>query len=150
MDSSNTDFDVKTSISYAMYHKKFQKACIDCLNHKQSKFGSHTSRKTFYLFGRWFGANLEALSRDARHKTLKNAQRYSRDAGKSFLYPPSHYMYSNCALVHCYYRPSTYYYIYYINSTCNHIFLISTYYSKHMYSFVYMYIWAIIFGFTIH
>jgi hypothetical protein len=85
MDSSNADFDVKTSISYAKYHKKFQKACIDCLNQKQSKFGSHTSRKMFYLFGRWFGPNLEALSRYACHKTFKNAQRYSRDAGKYIL-----------------------------------------------------------------
>jgi hypothetical protein len=81
LDPTNSDFHVQSPISYTTYNKKFKKSCFDCLTRKTPKFGSHTSRKTFYLFGRWFGASLEALSRDARHKTIKNAQRYSRDAG---------------------------------------------------------------------
>jgi hypothetical protein len=81
-DPENSNFCVEQSISYSTYEKKFKAMCTSLLTRKGSKFGSHTARKTFYLFGTWLKGNMEILMRDARHKTLKNAQTYARDARK--------------------------------------------------------------------
>jgi hypothetical protein len=83
MDPDNTDFTVSKPISYNTFQSKFKAACYKLLTRDKSTFGSHTCRKTFYLFGIWQNAPIELLMRDARHATLKNAQTYAKDASKN-------------------------------------------------------------------
>ncbi len=46
-----------------------------------SKFGTHTLRKTGYLFAVWGNGIIGDIMNSARHKTVENAMRYYRDAG---------------------------------------------------------------------
>jgi len=50
---------------------------------REGMFGSHSGRKTGYLFGVWGGAQDSVLMLSAQHKTVKHAMKYKRDA--SFL-----------------------------------------------------------------
>jgi hypothetical protein len=47
---------------------------------REGKFGAHSGRKTGYLFGVWGGAQDTDLMLSARHKTVKHAMKYKRDA----------------------------------------------------------------------
>jgi len=47
---------------------------------REGKFGAHSGRKTGYLFGVWGRGQDTDLMLSARHKTIKNALRYKRDA----------------------------------------------------------------------
>jgi len=56
--------------------------CGTCLE-REGEFSAHSGRKTEYLFGVWGGGQDTDLMLSARHKTIKNAIIYKRDA--SFL-----------------------------------------------------------------
>ena len=47
---------------------------------REGRWGSHVGRKTGYLFGVWGGGQDADLMQCARHKTIKNALKYKKDA----------------------------------------------------------------------
>ena len=68
-------------IGYQTYLEKFKRICNQ-LN-LPGRWGAHTGRKTGYLFAVWGGASDSDIMDSARHRTLKNAMKYKKDA--SFL-----------------------------------------------------------------
>ena len=69
----------KTSIKYKHYQKQFK---LDCqsLFKRDGPFGTHTCRKTGYLFAIWQEGEWEEIMSSARHSDLKSAQKYSLDS----------------------------------------------------------------------
>jgi len=66
-------------ISYNDVLAGWKNICSTVLD-REGRFGAHSGRKTGYLFGIWGGAQDSDLMLSARHKTLKNALAYKRDA----------------------------------------------------------------------
>jgi hypothetical protein len=66
-------------ISYSDVLSAWKNLCGTILE-RVGRFGSHSGRKTGYLFGVWGGAQDTDLMLSARHKTVKNAMIYKRDA----------------------------------------------------------------------
>jgi len=81
MEESRFDGIVKQDevIGYETYQNRYKHLCNTIIN-RESRFGSHSNRKTGYLLAVWGGGHIEAIMSSARHKTLKNAQKYKRDA----------------------------------------------------------------------
>lgn len=73
------DGSCDSRIAYADVLSAWKNLCGQLLD-REGKFGSHSGRKTAYLFGVWGGAEDSDLMLCARHKTLKNALTYKRDA----------------------------------------------------------------------
>jgi hypothetical protein len=71
-------------ISYSVFQHRFKSACEEIITDRAGPWGTHSCRKTFYLLGIWGKGSLEALMQDARHKTIKNAQIYAKDASITF------------------------------------------------------------------
>jgi len=69
-------------ISYSDVLLTWKNLCGTILE-REGIFGAHSGRKTGYLFGVWGGGQDTDLMLSARHKTIKNALIYKRDA--SFL-----------------------------------------------------------------
>ncbi|KAI3646049.1 hypothetical protein MP228_008977 [Amoeboaphelidium protococcarum] len=66
-------------VPYQTYHNKFKATCLKILD-RQSKFGSHSNRKTGYLLAVWGGGADVDIFSSARHRTMQNASLYKRDA----------------------------------------------------------------------
>lgn len=47
---------------------------------REGKFGTHSCRKTAYLFAIWGGGETDAIRSSARHKSITSAQLYEKDA----------------------------------------------------------------------
>jgi len=72
--------EVHTSwLSYQIYQSRFVQICRQ-LFPRQSKWGTHTMRKTAYLFAVWGGGEFEIVRRSARHEDSKTAKQYEQDA----------------------------------------------------------------------
>ncbi len=82
MKEEHWDGTCTQAISYADVLAAWKNICSTLLE-REGKFGAHSGRKTAYLFGVWGGAQDTDLMLSARHKSIKNALKYKRDA--SFL-----------------------------------------------------------------
>ena len=47
---------------------------------REGPWGTHSHRKTGYLFSVWKGGNYLQIMKSARHKDVQSAQKYSLDA----------------------------------------------------------------------
>jgi hypothetical protein len=65
-------------ISYSDVLASWKNLCSTMLEWV-GRFGSHSGRKTGYLFGVWGGAQDTDLMLSAQHKTIKNAMIYKHD-----------------------------------------------------------------------
>ena len=66
-------------ISYDQYQSEFQSVC-EMIIGRSGPFGTHSGRKTAYLFAVWGGGSDADIMLSARHKTVTNAMKYKRDA----------------------------------------------------------------------
>lgn len=66
-------------ISYDQYQSEFQSVC-EMLIERLGPFGTHSGRKTAYLFAVWGGGADSDIMLSARHKTVSNAMKYKKDA----------------------------------------------------------------------
>ena len=66
-------------ISYDQFQSEFQSVC-EMLIERPGPFGTHSGRKTAYLFAVWGGGADADIMLSARHKTINNAIKYKRDA----------------------------------------------------------------------
>ena len=73
------DLSKDSSISYITYLNFVKSVCNKVIERKR-KWGAHVGRKTGYLFGVWGGGADIDLMNAARHKSLKNAAKYKKDA----------------------------------------------------------------------
>ena len=64
---------------YSAFMDRFTTLCRKFFNRK-GPFGTHTCRKTAYLFAIWGGGPDDETMAGARHKTLKSAMRYKKDS----------------------------------------------------------------------
>ena len=69
----------KGHISYDKFQCDFQNVC-EMLVERRGPFGTHTNRKTAYLFAVWGGGCDSEIMLAARHKTVSNAIKYKKDA----------------------------------------------------------------------
>jgi len=67
------------AITYEDVLAAWKNLCSTILE-REGKFGAHSGRKTGYLFGVWGGGQDSDLMLSARHKSIKNALKYKRDA----------------------------------------------------------------------
>lgn len=66
-------------MDYSYFLDRFVKLCKSLFK-RSGPFGTHTCRKTAYLFAIWGGAPDDEMMKAARHKSLKTAMKYKRDA----------------------------------------------------------------------
>ena len=66
-------------ISYDKYQSDFTNVC-EMLIERNGPFGTHSCRKTAYLFAVWGGGEEADIMTSARHKTMSNAVKYKKDA----------------------------------------------------------------------
>lgn len=69
----------ETFLPYCELNDKLQNLCENLLR-RPGPFGTHTCRRTGYLFGIWGGASWQSLMNSARHKDTVTAMRYAQDA----------------------------------------------------------------------
>jgi len=69
-----------THITKAVYNCVLNRVCKQVIPRRRGPWGTHTGRKTYYLFGVWGGASDMDLMEGARHATIANARRYKQDA----------------------------------------------------------------------
>ncbi|KAJ3267890.1 hypothetical protein HDV01_003801, partial [Terramyces sp. JEL0728] len=79
IESKPSDGIYRSCLSGQSYRDKFQDKC-NILFKRKGKWGTHTCRKTAYLFAVWGGGTFQTIMRSARHSDIKTAQRYERDA----------------------------------------------------------------------
>jgi hypothetical protein len=66
-------------IAYDQYHAQFINICKQVLP-RSGPFGTHSCRKTAYLFAVWGGGSESDIMESARHKAISQALKYKRDA----------------------------------------------------------------------
>jgi hypothetical protein len=66
-------------IQYNAFQDRYKALCKKFVLRK-GPFGTHSSRKTSYLFAVWGGGQESEMMQCARHKTVTNALKYKRDA----------------------------------------------------------------------
>lgn len=66
-------------ISYETYNEAFKTLCATFVK-REGRYGSHSCRKTGYLFAVWGKGEDSDIMLSARHKTLSSAMKYKRDA----------------------------------------------------------------------
>ena len=66
-------------ISYSTFNHIIVGLCGQLLQ-RNGPWGTHSLRKTSYLLAVWGGANIADIMPSARHKSIKEAQGYQRDA----------------------------------------------------------------------
>ena len=66
-------------VPYQTFLNEFNEVCKLVLN-RPGPFGTHTMRKTAYLFAIWGKAEEVELMVSARHKTVKSSIKYRKDA----------------------------------------------------------------------
>ncbi len=69
----------KSWMSYETYLTKIRNIC-DKLFTRDGPWGTHTCRKTGYLFAVWGGGSFESIMSSARHSDINTAKKYERDA----------------------------------------------------------------------
>eukprot|EP00474_Spongospora_subterranea_P006372 CRZ06830.1 hypothetical protein [Spongospora subterranea] len=73
--------ELTTHISYDEFNSVFFQLCNSVTgDENRNRYGTHTIRKTAYLYAIWGGGDLDHIRQGARHKTMKNAQLYYRDS----------------------------------------------------------------------
>ena len=68
-----------TYLKYSTFQNEFVSLCQNLFG-KSQKWGTHTLRKSGYLFAIWGGGTVELIMMSARHKDLLSAQKYVGDA----------------------------------------------------------------------
>jgi hypothetical protein len=71
---------IEKCISYSTFQNRVSKVFRSLLC-RHGPWGTHTIRKTAYLFAIWGKGNFEEIKKGARHTSLKNSEKYSADAG---------------------------------------------------------------------
>jgi hypothetical protein len=69
----------KTRMPYEFFSSKFKSLCEELFNRKRP-WGTHSCRKTGYLFAIWSGATFDMVMQSARHSDVMTAKKYERDA----------------------------------------------------------------------
>ena len=70
----------RTKIAYTTYLHKIKIYLRKITDRQDAKFGSHTPRKTGYLFAVWGNGEESEIRRSARHKDLNTSSTYRADA----------------------------------------------------------------------
>lgn len=70
----------QTAESYCTVMSKLQELFATVLCKPDVKLGTHSFRKTAYLFAFWGGGLMDDVMKSGRHKTLEHAQKYKKDA----------------------------------------------------------------------
>ncbi|RHY40108.1 hypothetical protein DYB30_008734 [Aphanomyces astaci] len=66
-------------IPASTFHNRFKNVCHKLIN-RDGPFGTHSCRKTAYLFAVWGLGQQEEIMQSARHKQPQQAMKYKRDA----------------------------------------------------------------------
>jgi hypothetical protein len=69
----------QTWMSYDHFLYRFKELC-ETLFKREGPWGTHSCRKTGYLFAIWGGGTFETIMQSARHKDILSAKKYERDA----------------------------------------------------------------------
>ena len=79
MRNPNWDGNCTQGIAYTEVLATWKNLCSTLLT-REGRWGAHSGRKTAYLFGVWGGGQDSDLMQSARHKTVKHAMKYKKDA----------------------------------------------------------------------
>ncbi|KAJ3122414.1 hypothetical protein HK100_012012 [Physocladia obscura] len=72
--------DSKAPWNYPSFFEDLKSTTTTVLSHCNAKYGTHSCRKTGYLFGVWVNGEMSNIMQSARHKDLETAQKYVTDA----------------------------------------------------------------------
>lgn len=81
-DQYREDGNVGDYITYDSFQDRFKQLCKDIIERtdRPGPFGSHTIRKTAYLWACWGGGEEIEMMHSARHKTPSQAIKYIKDS----------------------------------------------------------------------
>jgi hypothetical protein len=71
--------EAETNISYDTFERTLKSLCVSLFGSGQH-WGTHTCRKSLYLFAVWGGGCDTDIMQSAHHKSIKNALKYKKDA----------------------------------------------------------------------
>ncbi|KAI8854957.1 hypothetical protein BC829DRAFT_438824 [Chytridium lagenaria] len=77
--SPNPDKSVKNNISYDAYQTAYKNLCHKVIK-RPGPFGTHSNRKTGYLFAVWGDGGEAEIMLSARHKSISSSAKYRKDA----------------------------------------------------------------------
>jgi hypothetical protein len=93
------DGNFKTVMNYATFMKKFTELCLSLPLSEKLIIGTHTLRKTAYLFGVFGRGDYELLRLSGRHKDVKQAEKYCVAAHSLFKRHQRRPQSSNCVMI---------------------------------------------------